>query len=102
MSDPPFLRRNESGVTVELRVHPRARRTALEIAGTMLKVAVTAAPDEGKANAAVVALLAGSWRLPKTAFTIVKGAAARNKTVGVAGDPQTIAARIEEWMRTHG
>ena len=102
MSDPPFLRRNDSGVTVELRVQPRARRTALESAGTMLKAAVTVPPEEGKANAAVVALLAESWRLPKSAFTIVKGETARNKTVGVAGDPQTVAARIEEWMRTHG
>lgn len=102
MSDPPFLRRNDSGVTVELRVQPRARRTALEIAGMVLKVAVTVPPEEGKANAAVVALLAESWRLPKSVFTIVKGGTARNKTVGVAGDPQTVAARIEEWMRTHG
>ena len=102
LNDPSFLRRNSSGVTVELRVQPRARRTALEMSGMMLKVAVTVPPEEGKANAAVVALLAESWRLPKSAFAIVKGGAARNKTVSVAGDPQTIVARIEEWMKTHG
>jgi uncharacterized protein YggU (UPF0235/DUF167 family) len=33
LSDPSFLRRNMRGVTIELRVQPRARRTALEAAG---------------------------------------------------------------------
>jgi uncharacterized protein YggU (UPF0235/DUF167 family) len=67
-----------------------------------LKVAVTVPPEEGKANAAVVALLAESWRLPKSAFVIVKGGTARNKTVSVAGEPAMVAARIEEWMKAHG
>jgi uncharacterized protein YggU (UPF0235/DUF167 family) len=67
-----------------------------------LKVAVTVPPEEGKANAAVVALLAESWRLPKSAFAIVKGGTARNKTVSVAGEPAMVAARIEEWMKAHG
>ena len=59
MSDPAFLRRTLKGVTVELRVQPGARRTALACsAGGVLKAAVTAPAEEGKANAAVVALLA--------------------------------------------
>ncbi|HKV14028.1 MAG TPA: DUF167 domain-containing protein [Reyranella sp.] len=87
---------------MELRVQPRARRTFVEICGMTLKVAVTVPPEEGKANAAVVALLAESWRLPKSAFAIVKGGTARNKTVSVAGEPAMVAARIEEWMKAHG
>ena len=46
MSDPGFLRRNASGVTVELRVQPRARRAALEAAAGALKAQVTAPPEE--------------------------------------------------------
>ena len=102
LNDPPFLRRNRSGATVELRVQPRARRTALEISGTALKVAVTAPPEDGKANIAVIALLAESWRLPKSSFAVVKGAASRDKTMSVSGDPQMLAGRIEEWVRQHG
>ncbi len=102
LSDPPFLRRGASGVTVELRVQPRARRTALEWSGSVLKAAVTTPPEDGKANAAVVALLAEEWRLPKSAFTVIKGAAARNKTISVAGDPAALAGRIEEWVKGHG
>ena len=102
MNDPAFLRRNVNGVTVELRVQPRARRTALETTGDTLKAAVTAPPENGKANDAVIALLAGEWRLPKSVFSVIKGASARNKTLSVAGEPANLATRIGEWMRAHG
>ena len=73
MSDPSFLRRNVNGVTIELRVQPRARRSALESAGDALKASVTAPPEDGKANDAVIALLSEEWRLPKSAFAVIKG-----------------------------
>lgn len=102
-SDPAFVRRNPAGVTVQLRVLPRARRSALEVTtGGALKAAVTAPPEDGKANAAVVALLAVSWRLPKSAFEVVRGMTARDKTLSVAGDPAALADKIAGWMRDHG
>lgn len=91
-----------NGVTIELRVQPRARRTALEPTGEGLKASVTAPPEDGKANDAVIALLSQEWRLPKSAFTVIKGATARNKTLSVTGEPAALASRIGEWMRTHG
>ena len=98
MIDPSFLRRRVSGVTVDLRVQPRARRTALENANGTLRAAVTTPPEDGKANAAVIALLAETWRLPKSSFDIVKGASTRTKTVSVAGAPGVLADRIAQWM----
>lgn len=100
MIEPAFLRRGASGVTVELRVQPRARRTALEHASGTLRAAVTAPPEDGKANDAVIALLAGTWRLPRSSFDIVKGASTRTKTVAIAGDPAALADRIARWMET--
>ena len=91
-----------SGVTIELRVQPRARRTALEAAGEGLKASVTAPPEDGKANDAVIALLSEEWRLPKSAFAVIKGAAARSKTVSVNGEPATLATRIVAWVQAHG
>ena len=102
MSDPAFLRRNPKGVTVELRVHPRARRSALEAAAGGLKASVTAPPEDGKANDAVLALLSLEWRLPKSAFAVVKGVTARNKTLSVTGEPASLAGRIGEWLQAHG
>lgn len=85
-----------------LRVQPRARRTALEVdkAG-VLKCAVTAPPEDGKANSAVIDLLSREWRLPKSAFEVVRGAGARSKTIGMTGDAAALAQRIDEWMRKH-
>jgi uncharacterized protein (TIGR00251 family) len=102
LSDPAFLRRNVNGVTVEVRVHPRARRSALESATGALKASVTAPPEDGKANDAVIALLAEEWRLPKSAFAVIKGAAARSKTLSVNGEPAALATRIGEWLQAHG
>lgn len=102
-TDPVFLRPTTGGVTVQLRVQPRARRTALELTEEgALKAAVTAAPEDGKANDAVVALLAKAWRLPKSTFEIVRGGTARDKTLKVTGEPAALADRIGEWMRKNG
>jgi uncharacterized protein len=89
-------------VTVELRVQPRARRTALDLSAGTLKAAVTAPPEDGKANDAVIALLAEAWRLPKSTMTVIKGATARGKTLAIAGDAAALAARVKEWVRGHG
>jgi uncharacterized protein (TIGR00251 family) len=102
LTDPAFLRRGTNGVTIDLRVQPRARRTSLEPAGDALKASVTAPPEDGKANDAVIALLASEWRMPKSAFAVIKGAAARAKTVSVSGDAAQLAARIGDWMQAHG
>lgn len=48
-----------------------------------LKVYVTAVPENGKANEAMIALLAKHFDLPKSAFTIVRGATSRNKVVRI-------------------
>jgi uncharacterized protein (TIGR00251 family) len=102
LSDPSFLRRGTTGVTVDLCVQPRARRTGLESRQGTLKAAVMAAPEDGKANEAVIALLAEAWRLPKSSFDIVKGGSSRIKTVSVAGEPAALAERIAQWKEAHG
>ncbi len=103
LSDPTFLRRASDGVTIQLRAQPGARRSALQLtAEGALKAAVTAPPEDGKANAAVIALLAEAWRLPKSSFDVVRGVTARDKTVSVAGDVAVLADRIAEWVRKHG
>ena len=106
--DPAFLRRTAQGVTVELRAQPRARRTALEYSplggskGGALKAAVTAPAEDGKANEAVVALLAAKWHLPRSTFEVLRGAAARDKVLSISGEPAVLVDRIVEWMRAHG
>ena len=97
--DPAFLRRTVTGVTVELRAQPRARRTTLECVAGALKAQVTAPAEDGKANAAVIELLAETWRLPKSAFAVTRGATSRDKVLSIAGEPALLAARIMDWAR---
>ena len=89
-----------AGVLVPVRVTPKARANAIDgvapdADGTRrLKLSVTAAPEDGRANGAVIALLAKSWKLPKSSLSIAAGARSRAKTVLVAGDAAAILDRI--------
>lgn len=80
------------GVRLAVRLTPRASRNAVqgtvELAGggRALKVSVTAVPEAGKANAALVKLLAKALGVPKGAIEIVQGATDRNKLLAIAGD----------------
>lgn len=60
----------------------------------MLRIRVKAVPDKGKANAAVIALLARALGVPKAAVTLVSGDTARLKTVAIAGDPAELEQRL--------
>jgi uncharacterized protein YggU (UPF0235/DUF167 family) len=98
----PFLKRTSTGVTVTLRVQPRARRSGLARSGVGLKVSVNAPPIDGRANDAVFEVLADAWCLPKSSFAIVKGLTSRTKTIAVAGDPAAVAGCVSDWMMKNG
>jgi hypothetical protein len=78
------LRRDGERVTFTIRVTPRASGNAIggERGGALL-VRVTAPPIEGKANDAVVAVLARALCVPRGAVRLERGAAARTKVVSV-------------------
>ena len=92
------------GLRVALKVAPKAARAGVagveaDAAGrAVLKVRVTEAPEGGKANAAVVRLLAKAWKLPKGALRVTAGAKDRRKTLLVAGDPAELAPRLRAWL----
>lgn len=105
MDSPDTIAATADGLKVAIRLTPRAARTAIapEVAegpaGPAFRAQVTAAPSDGAANAALVALLAKTWRLPKSAIEIADGAKGRNKTVLLRGDPSALRAGIDRWMR---
>ena len=72
------------GTRMRLRVKPGARKTAIVgVHGGALKVAVDAPPERGKANDAVLTLLADALGLPAGGVTLAAGATSRNKVVVV-------------------
>ncbi len=74
------------GALLRVRARPGASRNKLEgLHGGALKVAVTAPPEKGKANKALLATLAKALGLPKNGLTLAKGETSRDKWVSVAG-----------------
>lgn len=67
------------GAEFACRVTPRARRAAIARAGAVIKVSVTAPPEDGRANAAVAEALAHALGVAKTRLTLIRGATARDK-----------------------
>lgn len=60
--------------------------------GDRLKVQVTAAPERGKANAAVIEVLAKALGIPKSAIRLTAGQTSPLKTVEIDADPSRLSA----------
>lgn len=86
----------DGAVRFRVKVQARARRE--EVAGVqsgVLRVRVNAPPLEGRANRAVIALLAAYLRIPKSSIKIAAGERAPAKLVEVAGlDAATVRERF--------
>jgi uncharacterized protein (TIGR00251 family) len=84
------------GVLLNVRVTPRAGRTAIAgVRDDVLIVKLAAAPVEGAANAALVELLAKAFDIPKRAVRVVSGEKSRSKRVELDGvEPGAASARL--------
>ena len=86
VNTPGFVKPVPDGVSLSLKVQPRAARNEIgEIAGDELKIKVTAPPVDSAANEAVHRLLAEALDLPRGAVQLVRGNASRHKQVLVRG-----------------
>ena len=85
-----MLRTVAAGVTLAVRAHPGAKKTAIEgIHGegsaAQLKIAVAAPPIEGRANSSLIAFLAETFSVPKSAVALIQGELSRNKVFLIRG-----------------
>jgi uncharacterized protein YggU (UPF0235/DUF167 family) len=74
--------------TLRVKVTPRAKterikKEAAPDGAPLYKIYVTAVAEHGKANAAVIALLAEALGIPRSSLTITRGLTSRNKTITV-------------------
>ena len=96
----PVWHAERDGVRLAVRLQPGAKAARIDgvvtdaEGGRMLKVRVAAPPADGKANAALVALLAKTLNIPKSAVTIRSGHGAKAKVLHLAGTPDDLAARL--------
>jgi len=88
---------------VHVRLAPKSARNRIDGIHAdadgcpVLKVAVTAVPEAGKANAALIKLLAKEWRVAKSAFEITAGATDRRKVLMIEGEPGPLMDRLAAW-----
>jgi uncharacterized protein (TIGR00251 family) len=80
------IEEHAGAVTFDVLVQPRASRVKLgPVHDNRLKVAVTAPPVDGEANAAVIEAIAKALGVARGAVEVIAGASSRRKTVRVTG-----------------
>jgi uncharacterized protein (TIGR00251 family) len=93
-------------VRLSVRLTPNGGRDAIDAwdrdadGGLSVKARVSAPPEGGKANKALVALLAKALRIPKTSIDIVSGETSRMKNLRIAVDPGVFAEKLSELKLT--
>jgi len=92
------LTRTAAGVTLRVRVIPRAGRTG--VAGSRedaLLVRLAAAPVDGAANDTLIAFLSELFERPKRDITLISGHTSRDKRIAIAGVTEgDVAARLAD------
>lgn len=92
------------GLAITIRLTPRGGRDSLDGIETLadgrqvLKARVRAAPSEGEANAALIALLAKELQTSRSQMTLTAGAGARLKRIVVRGDAEALAAQLQRQL----
>lgn len=97
-----FYRAVSDGLMLSVRATPKASKDSIDglmasPEGQALKIKTTAPPDKGKANAAICALLAKAFGVPKSAVSIHAGDTARRKVVHITGETKTLATIAATW-----
>jgi uncharacterized protein (TIGR00251 family) len=89
------------GATLAVRAQPKAKRN--EIVGEhacMLKIAVTAPPEDGKANEAIAEVLRRHYFFQKSQIVLLSGHASRNKVFLIRGVTQAqLLALVESSLQ---
>ena len=92
-------------IVLTIRLTPHANRDAIAGLGVLADgqavahARVRAVPEDGAANAALIALIAKTFRRPKSAVGLVSGQTARVKQVRIAGEPADLARIVESWPK---
>jgi uncharacterized protein len=95
-----FWRAVQGGVAVAVKVQPKSRRPGVQgrvpaIDGERLRIGVTEAAEDGRANRAACATLARALDLPASSVSVTAGATRSEKTLRADGDPAILTRLLE-------
>lgn len=91
-----WLSRDSECLLINVRIIPRASRDQLVgISNDRLKLKITAAPVDGKANEALIRYISDLFGVAKSRIEIVRGHRGREKTVSISPPPELPVALAE-------
>jgi len=88
-------------IRLAVRLTPNGGRNAIDglepdgEGGMLLKARVTAIPEKGKANKALIALVAKSLGIAKSSVSLASGETSRKKILRIDGDPEDVMKKLE-------
>jgi uncharacterized protein YggU (UPF0235/DUF167 family) len=102
VSGAPF-RRAPGGLVLQVRLTPRAARDAVDGVkegprGLHVQARVRAVPEDGRANTALVELVADEIGVAKSTVTLVAGHTRRFKSLHIAGDAAALEKKLTTWL----
>lgn len=93
----------KGGIYIAVHAQPGARRPQLRgMHGDAIKLAISQAAQDGKANTAIVNTIAEAMGVAKGDVAITSGQSSRQKRVFVQGDAERLKARLAEWLAESG
>ena len=89
-----------NGLRVTIRLTPKAAHDRIDgLKQGVLQARVRAVPEDGRANTALVELVAREIGVPKSTVSVAQGKTSRLKTLLIAGDPAELEARVAAWAK---
>ena len=90
-----FWRLGADRVSVAVKVQPKSRRPGLQgVAGDRLRIGVTEAAEDGRANRAACATLADALDISASDVSVLIGATSREKTLVIAAPSPQLLERL--------
>ncbi|WP_262693604.1 DUF167 domain-containing protein [Kordiimonas aquimaris] len=98
------VERAEDGVKTHVHLTPNAAHTKIDRIDKgadhhpRLRSTVVTPPEKGKANKALITLLAKKLRLPKSTIQIIAGHQSRDKIIFISGEADILLPRVEQMI----
>ena len=94
-----------TGLAFRVRLTPKAGSNLIDGVllgpdGEVLKVRVTAVPEKGKANKALIKLLAKETGIAGGRFEVISGTTSRKKRLLVRDGDKSLLSALDEWSKT--
>lgn len=101
----PF-RRLPDGIALAVRLTPRASRAGIDgvkdgPSGRYVQARVRAVPEDGRANAALVELVADEIGVAKSTVSVAAGQTQRLKSLHITGDVAALESRVAAWLKRY-